>query len=101
MGRSSKSPSLLSSIGLASGLVGAPGLDPEYVMQLVNDVRGFADVLLHLKEAFQYKGETMKNRNAEVFVEGLCEVRKVEHHKMTYYRKEIHHWRLLLDTFLL
>ncbi|KAM9790728.1 rho GTPase-activating protein 29-like isoform X1 [Syngnathus typhle] len=30
-----------------------PGVDPEYVMMLVNDVRWFANVLLHLKEAFQ------------------------------------------------
>ncbi|CAB1454488.1 unnamed protein product [Pleuronectes platessa] len=52
-GRSSKSPNPLSSMGLSSRLVGAPGVDPEYVMQLVNDVRGFADVLLSLKDAFQ------------------------------------------------
>lgn len=31
--------------------------DPEYIMQLVSDVRKFADVLLHLKEAFHSKGE--------------------------------------------
>ncbi|TNN88431.1 Rho GTPase-activating protein 29 [Liparis tanakae] len=55
MGRSSKSPNPLSSMGLTSHLVGAPGVDPEYVMHLVNDVRGFADVLLNLKEAFQCK----------------------------------------------
>ncbi|XP_060778680.1 rho GTPase-activating protein 29 isoform X2 [Neoarius graeffei] len=29
--------------------------DPEYIMQLVSDVRKFADVLLHLKEAFNSK----------------------------------------------
>ncbi|XP_033960225.1 rho GTPase-activating protein 29 isoform X1 [Pseudochaenichthys georgianus] len=55
MGRSSKNPNPLSSMGLTSHLVGAPGVDPEYVMHLVNDVRGFADVLLNLKEAFQCK----------------------------------------------
>ncbi|XP_070774582.1 rho GTPase-activating protein 29-like isoform X1 [Enoplosus armatus] len=55
MGRSSKNPNPLSSMGLTSRLVGAPGVDPEYVMQLVNDVRWFADVLLSLKEAFQCK----------------------------------------------
>ncbi|XP_018609159.1 rho GTPase-activating protein 29-like isoform X3 [Scleropages formosus] len=33
----------------------APGADPDYIMQLVSDVRRFADVLLHLKEAFQCK----------------------------------------------
>ncbi|XP_049454046.1 rho GTPase-activating protein 29-like isoform X1 [Epinephelus fuscoguttatus] len=50
-----KNPNPLSSMGLTSNLMGAPGVDPEYVMHLVNDVRGFADVLLHLKEAFQCK----------------------------------------------
>ncbi|KAF0046615.1 hypothetical protein F2P81_000248 [Scophthalmus maximus] len=48
-------PNPLSSMGLSSRLVGAPGVDPEYVMQLVNDVRWFADVLLNLKDAFQCK----------------------------------------------
>ena len=57
MGRSSKNPNPLSSMGLSSQPVGAPGVDPEYVMQLVNDVRWFADVLLNLKDAFQCKGE--------------------------------------------
>lgn len=33
--------------------------DPEYIMQLVSDVRKFADVLLHLKEAFNSKGELL------------------------------------------
>ncbi|XP_019965143.2 rho GTPase-activating protein 29-like isoform X1 [Paralichthys olivaceus] len=55
MGHSSKNPNPLSSMGLSSRLVGAPGVDPEYVMQLVNDVRWFADVLLSLKDAFQCK----------------------------------------------
>ncbi|KAM3865833.1 rho GTPase-activating protein 29-like [Diretmus argenteus] len=55
MGRGSKNPHPLSSIGLGSGVVDAPGVDPDYVMQLVNDVRRFADVLLSLKEAFQSK----------------------------------------------
>lgn len=32
-------------------------MDPEYVMQLVSDVRWFADVLLNLKEVFNRKGE--------------------------------------------
>lgn len=32
-------------------------MDPEYVMQLVSDVRWFADVLLNLKEVFNSKGE--------------------------------------------
>uniref|UniRef100_A0A668AJM7 Rho GTPase-activating protein 29 n=1 Tax=Myripristis murdjan TaxID=586833 RepID=A0A668AJM7_9TELE len=55
MGHRSKNPNPLSSMGLGSRIVGAPGVDPDYVMQLVNDVRKFADVLLSLKEAFQSK----------------------------------------------
>ncbi|KAM9718462.1 rho GTPase-activating protein 29-like isoform 1-T1 [Menidia menidia] len=55
MGRSSRNPNLLGSMGLSSRLMGAPGVDPDYVMQLVNDVRWFADVLLNLKDAFQPK----------------------------------------------
>ncbi|XP_034147286.1 rho GTPase-activating protein 29 isoform X1 [Esox lucius] len=43
------------SLGSGSGLAGGPGVDPDYVMQLVNDVRRFADVLLSLKEAFHSK----------------------------------------------
>lgn len=50
-------------MGLASHLVGAPGVDPEYVIQLVSDVRGFADVLLNLKEAFHRKGEFYRGWN--------------------------------------
>lgn len=44
-------------MGITSHLTGAPGVDPEYVMQLVNDVRAFAEVLLNLKEVFNCKGE--------------------------------------------
>ncbi|CAL8320927.1 unnamed protein product [Arctogadus glacialis] len=55
MGRASKNNNPLNSIGLESHIVGAPGADPDYVMQLVNDVRTFADVLLNLKKAFQSK----------------------------------------------
>uniref|UniRef100_A0A8C4ZG86 Rho GTPase-activating protein 29 n=1 Tax=Gadus morhua TaxID=8049 RepID=A0A8C4ZG86_GADMO len=55
MGRASKNNNPLNSIGLESHIVGAPGVDPDYVMQLVNDVRTFADVLLNLKKAFQSK----------------------------------------------
>ncbi|XP_066547994.1 rho GTPase-activating protein 29 isoform X1 [Amia ocellicauda] len=51
MGRSTKSNSL-SSISSSSDGMDTPGVDPDYIMQLVNDVRKFADVLLHLKEAF-------------------------------------------------
>ncbi|CAL8279228.1 unnamed protein product [Lota lota] len=55
MGHTSKNNNPLNSIGLESHIVGAPGVDPDYVMQLVNDVRTFADVLLNLKKAFQSK----------------------------------------------
>ncbi|XP_071606863.1 rho GTPase-activating protein 29 isoform X1 [Heliangelus exortis] len=50
MGRSTKSSSL-SSISSNSECYDNPAVDPEYIMQLVNDVRKFADVLLYLKEA--------------------------------------------------
>ncbi|NXY43224.1 RHG29 protein, partial [Ceuthmochares aereus] len=49
MGRSTKSNSL-SSISSNSDCYDNPVVDPEYIMQLVNDVRKFADVLLYLKE---------------------------------------------------
>ncbi|XP_036377774.1 rho GTPase-activating protein 29 isoform X1 [Megalops cyprinoides] len=51
VGRTAKSSSL-SSISSGSDGADARGVDPDYIMQLVNDVRKFADVLLHLKEAF-------------------------------------------------
>ncbi|XP_026229971.1 rho GTPase-activating protein 29-like isoform X3 [Anabas testudineus] len=72
MGRTSKNCNPLSSIGLASSVAGAPGVDPEYVMQLVNDVRWFADVLLNLKDAFQSK-ESLEGLQ-EVVQERLAEL---------------------------
>lgn len=84
MGRSSKNPNPLSSMGLTSHLVGASGVDPEYVMQLVNDVRWFADVLLNLKEAFQCKGEFRGKLECGDVCAGAVEVREVEHRKRTY-----------------
>lgn len=54
MGRSSKT-NPLSAMGLDHAIT-PPGGDPDYIMQLVNDVRKFSDVLLSLKEAFQSKG---------------------------------------------
>lgn len=45
-------------MGLTAHPAGAPGMDPDYVMQLVSDVRWFADVLLNLKEVFHCKGES-------------------------------------------
>ncbi|XP_060629956.2 rho GTPase-activating protein 29 isoform X1 [Anolis sagrei] len=50
MGRSTKSSSL-SSISSNSDCYDSTVVDPEYIMQLVTDVRKFADVLLYLKEA--------------------------------------------------
>lgn len=38
----------------------APASDPHYIMQLVSDVRKFADVLLQLKEVFNSKGKFWK-----------------------------------------
>lgn len=55
MGRSTKSSSL-SSISSNSDCYDNPVVDPEYIMQLVNDVRKFADVLLYLKEAICSEG---------------------------------------------
>uniref|UniRef100_A0A8C6PAG3 Rho GTPase-activating protein 29 n=1 Tax=Nothobranchius furzeri TaxID=105023 RepID=A0A8C6PAG3_NOTFU len=68
MGRSTRNPNPLSTMGLSSRLMGAPGVDADYVMQLVNDVRWFADVLLNLKDAFQEKGlqDLVKERLAEL-----------------------------------
>lgn len=41
-----------------------PGSDPDYIMQLVSDVRRFADVLLLLKDAFRSKGEPLRRMHA-------------------------------------
>ncbi|XP_051538231.1 rho GTPase-activating protein 29-like isoform X1 [Myxocyprinus asiaticus] len=54
LGRSAKSGSL-SSVSSESDSLETAGADPDYIMQLVNDVRRFADGLLHLKEAFNTK----------------------------------------------
>lgn len=59
MGRSSKT-NPLNAMGLDNTIT-APGGDPDYIMQLVNDVRKFSDVLLSLKEAFHSKGEILLN----------------------------------------
>lgn len=94
MGRSSKNPNPLSSMGLTSHMMGAPGVDPEYVMQLVNDVRWFADVLLNLKEAFHCKGKFRGSWNVKVFVQELW--RSVKWHIVKLQpQKE----KITLDTF--
>uniref|UniRef100_A0A672SGR2 Rho GTPase-activating protein 29 n=1 Tax=Sinocyclocheilus grahami TaxID=75366 RepID=A0A672SGR2_SINGR len=64
MGRSSKT-NPLNAMGLDHTTT-APGGDPDYIMQLVNDVRKFSDVLLSLKEAFHSKGEVLLNRLGEL-----------------------------------
>ncbi len=43
---------------LGSDSMDMAGADPDYIMQLVNEVRRFADGLLHLKEAFNTKGKS-------------------------------------------
>ncbi len=50
-GRVSKSGSV------SSDSPDSPTSDPNYIMQLVSDVRKFADVLLQLKEVFNSKGK--------------------------------------------
>lgn len=50
LGRDSKSCSVNSDSS------DVPASDPNYIMQLVSDVRKFADVLLQLKEVFNSKG---------------------------------------------
>lgn len=52
--------SRLSSSSLGSDGPDAPAADPHYIMQLVSDVRRFADVLLQLKEVFNSKGALLK-----------------------------------------
>lgn len=60
MGRSSKT-NPLNAMGLDHTTTTTPGGDPDYIMQLVTDVRKFSDVLLSLKEAFHSKGEGLLN----------------------------------------
>lgn len=38
-----------------------PASDPNYIMQLVSDVRKFADALLQLKDVFNSKGNFLKD----------------------------------------
>lgn len=77
MGRATKNPSPLSSMWLSSRLMGSPGVDPDYVMQLVNDVRWFADVLISLKDAFQQQGGFRTNRDVKVWY------KRSQKHKIT------------------
>lgn len=54
-GRGAKSSSVSSGLDSVDAPAPVGTTDPDYIMQLVNDVRKFADVLLHLKEAFHSK----------------------------------------------
>lgn len=71
MGRSTKSSSL-SSISSNSDCYDNPVVDPEYIMQLVNDVRKFADVLLYLKEAICSEGMAVLNPKFLGFLKLPC-----------------------------
>ncbi|XDV27113.1 hypothetical protein PO909_030698 [Leuciscus waleckii] len=75
MGRSSNDP--LNAMGLDHTIT-APGGDPEYIMQLVNDVRKFSDVLLSLKEAFRSKAEEMLTDPLNVWIQSVCT--EIDHH---------------------
>lgn len=55
LGRSQKSSSV------SSDSSDVPAADPNYIMQLVSDVRKFAEVLLQLKEVFNSKGMFGRN----------------------------------------
>lgn len=58
-----------------------PASDPNYIMQLVSDVRKFADVLLQLKEVFNSKGILLKAfgdfltfyKNVHSHIELICD----------------------------
>lgn len=59
-----------------------PASDPNYIMQLVSDVRKFADVLLQLKEVFNSKGMlTQRAQRVLTFCSAGCsfEVTDVSH----------------------
>ncbi|XP_062834031.1 rho GTPase-activating protein 29 isoform X2 [Anolis carolinensis] len=73
MGRSTKSSSL-SSISSNSDCYDSTVVDPEYIMQLVTDVRKFADVLLYLKEAILSEAVNFKEVNEENKREVLSEI---------------------------
>ncbi|XP_043554777.1 rho GTPase-activating protein 29-like isoform X1 [Chiloscyllium plagiosum] len=76
MGRSTKSGSV-SSISSNSDCYDSPVVDPEYIMQLVNDVRKFADVLEHLKEAFHSEENKSLHQIAHERLGELLRVLKV------------------------
>uniref|UniRef100_A0A3P9K155 Rho GTPase-activating protein 29 n=1 Tax=Oryzias latipes TaxID=8090 RepID=A0A3P9K155_ORYLA len=71
-GGGGRNPNPQDSMGASSLLTGASGLDPDYVMQLVSDVRGFAGMLVSLKGAFQHE-ENMKDLQ-ELVQERLAEL---------------------------
>lgn len=60
----SASPARISKSGsVSSDSPDIPASDPNYIMQLVSDVRKFADVLLQLKEVFNSKGTFGKSEH--------------------------------------
>ncbi|XP_060722860.1 rho GTPase-activating protein 29-like isoform X1 [Tachysurus vachellii] len=63
------------------GSLGIVGNDPDYITQLVGDVRKFAEVLLGLKEAFkptgERKGDTLEECVYEFVKERLAELLRV------------------------
>ncbi|KAL4635108.1 rho GTPase-activating protein 29-like isoform X1 [Arapaima gigas] len=74
IGRSSKSSSS-GSLSPGPDSVDSPGVDPSYIMQLVSDVRQFAEVLLRLKESF--KSEENQDCLHQVVHERLGELLRV------------------------
>ncbi|XP_058274219.1 rho GTPase-activating protein 29-like isoform X1 [Hemibagrus wyckioides] len=63
------------------GSLGIVGNDPDYITQLVSDVRRFAEVLLSLKEAFkptgERRGDVVEECVSEVVKERLAELLRV------------------------
>ncbi|KAF7692267.1 rho GTPase-activating protein 29-like isoform X2 [Silurus meridionalis] len=59
------------------GSLGIVGNDPDYITQLVSDVRSFADVLLSLKKAFNSTVGTEEECEYEVVRERLAELLRV------------------------
>ena len=57
LGRGSKTRSLSTADHGSEGLEVPATANPDYIMQLVSDVRKFADVFLHLKEVFSSEGK--------------------------------------------
>lgn len=59
-------PTKRASVGSSS--LDHPVSDPNYIMQLVGDVRKFADVLLQLKEVFNSNGRFGESGKTQTFI---------------------------------